>query len=103
MNRFDFFNNLIIVLFYFLAFVSCDNDDVIAELVDEIHYDLIDFDGNVYDTVGIGDQVWMASNLKVTHYADGTPITLIEDSLDWANLDHDGLILMKEVIIAVVF
>ena len=33
-----------------------------------------DYDGNWYDAVVIGDQVWLASNLRTTHYADGTPI-----------------------------
>ena len=33
-----------------------------------------DYDGNWYDAVVIGNQVWLASNLRTTHYADGTAI-----------------------------
>lgn len=33
-----------------------------------------DYDGNKYDAVKIGNQVWMAKNLRTKHYADGTPI-----------------------------
>lgn len=37
---------------------------------------VVDIDGNSYDAVRIGDQVWMAENLRTTRYADGTTIPL---------------------------
>lgn len=40
-------------------------------------------DGQVYNTVQIGDQIWMAENLKSTIYSDGSPIPLVEDAAQW--------------------
>lgn len=40
-----------------------------------------DIDGNVYHTVIIGDQVWMAENLRVTHYRDGSSIHYISNDV----------------------
>ncbi len=38
---------------------------------------------NVYQTVQIGDQIWMAENLKTTRYADGSAIPLVEGTTGW--------------------
>ena len=46
-----------------------------------------DFDENQYTTIKIGNQWWMAENLKSTHYADGTEIPLVELALSWEFMD----------------
>ncbi len=50
--------------------------------------EVTDIDGNVYQTLVIGSQVWMAENLKVTHYQNGDPIPNIIDGSSWAGLTY---------------
>lgn len=45
-----------------------------------------DIDGNVYNTIQIGDQLWMAENLKVTKYRNGDAIPNVTNFQDWEDL-----------------
>jgi len=45
-----------------------------------------DIDGNSYQTVKIGDQLWIAENLKVIHYRNGDAIPNVTDDTEWGNL-----------------
>ncbi len=47
---------------------------------------IMDIDGNIYKTVQIGTQLWLASNLKVTHYRNGVAITYAPDATQWQSL-----------------
>ena len=65
--------------------VRCYNDGEI--IIPEIEETTVtDIDGNVYETVQIGEQVWMAENLKVTHYRNGNEIPTGYSDSEWANL-----------------
>lgn len=45
-----------------------------------------DADGNIYQTIGIGSQIWIVENLKTTRYNDGTSIPLITGNPEWNQL-----------------
>jgi uncharacterized protein (TIGR02145 family) len=77
---------------YSAAFVCTDSCEascsgtVTITVVDTCVGTVTDIDGNVYQTVKIGSQWWMAENLKVTHYRNGDPIPNVTDAGTWANI-----------------
>ena len=51
---------------------------------------VVDIDGNVYNTVTIGTQVWFTENLRTTRLNDGTKIPLVTDDTEWESLESPG-------------
>ena len=49
-----------------------------------------DVQGNVYNTVVIGNQTWTTGNLRSTLLNDGTEIPLVTDNSDWSSLTTPG-------------
>lgn len=52
--------------------------------------DVTDIDGNVYQSVKIGTQVWTVQNFRATKYNDGTPIPRVTDTTQWMDLRTPG-------------
>lgn len=50
-----------------------------------------DIDGNVYKTVRIGGQVWMAENLRVTRYRNGDVVPKVTEGTEWESLSTGAL------------
>ena len=68
-------NYLILVILLAIFSAGCVNvDEGIADIESNENI-LVDVDGNVYKTIKIGDQVWMAENLKSTKFRNGDPIS----------------------------
>jgi uncharacterized protein (TIGR02145 family) len=59
---------------------NCKKDKTIINIT------VTDIDGNIYDTIHIGTQVWLKQNLKATHYTNGDAIANVTDSMAWSNL-----------------
>ena len=77
MKYFKIFHSIVFSLLVFI--ISCESDWPSTKPVTDI-------DGNVYEIVTIGNQVWMAENLKVTKYRDGDAIPNVTNDAEWSNL-----------------
>lgn len=82
------------ILFIIVIFISCDKDSSIEPITSPVTQKvtlpvysepLKDVDNNIYQTVIIGTQVWMAENLKTTKYRNGDIIPNVKDNIEWEN------------------
>jgi uncharacterized protein (TIGR02145 family) len=77
--------------FILLSCVGCNSNNGPADPPPEPQTGTVaDIDGNIYRTIKIGNQWWLAENLKVTHYRNGDGITYAPDPSAWANLTVGG-------------
>jgi uncharacterized protein (TIGR02145 family) len=65
---------------------EASDDNLISEEI----YNLTDNDRNSYSIIKIGNQFWMAENLKTTKFNDGTKIPVIYNNKVWGNLRSPG-------------
>src|SRR5512145_3018407 len=89
---------LLLTIGLFLLFAnSCKKDDnspgnptngkTLAVFNSNLTYGtLTDIDGNEYKTIKIGDQTWMAENLRTFKYNDGTKIPNVTGKTEWSEL-----------------
>lgn len=65
-----------------LIFIGCSKNEENSNAI------VTDHDGNKYNTVKIGNQIWMSENLKTTSYRNGDAIPNIKDPTAWYNLTN---------------
>lgn len=75
---------LIVVIITITGCKKDTNPDTPASYVSDI-------DGNLYRTVLIGSQVWMADNLRVMHFRNGEPIPYIKNVISWYSDNREPL------------
>ncbi len=81
----------IAIFFISLLFIQCTDETDLPEPLEETETEaetVMDIDGNVYETIRIGNQTWMVENLKTITFNDGTPISEWEFGESWHNLNN---------------
>ncbi|MBN2165156.1 MAG: hypothetical protein JW717_02655 [Marinilabiliaceae bacterium] len=86
------FYYLVLLLITSVSYFGCEKENE-KPFSDGYEYSggtISDIDGNTYDTIVIGTQTWMAQNLMVTKYIDGSDIPRVTDNTKWAEDTLEG-------------
>ncbi len=90
----DLINLILIIGFIIITMTSCEKKNVdlvnltkgktTAAFNPNLKYGtMTDQDGNVYKTIKIGSQIWMAENLRTIHYRNGDPVINVTENAKW--------------------
>ena len=89
------FSSFIVTCVVLILIFSCENENTDLQANCEsgaifnpnVDYGtLTDQEGNVYKTIQIGSQTWMAENLRTTTYRNGEKIPEVTENNAWNNL-----------------
>jgi uncharacterized protein (TIGR02145 family) len=84
-HGYNYFHSTRVIVLLIILTCSCEyGSKDIVDYTGQID-SVFDIDGNKYRTIGIGSQIWMGENLKVTRLSDGTGIVTFAEITDWRN------------------
>lgn len=91
-KKFETFLKIIFIAgLVMISTTNCNKGEDTEDIVDSYQSgSVIDIDGNFYNTVKIGSQVWMVENLNTTRYRNGDKIPNITDNIQWSDIDNKG-------------
>lgn len=75
-----------------LTLIQCNHE---LSKDEDIHFTgiqepIFDIDSNIYQTFGVGTQIWMAENLRTSRLNNGTKINLITENNQWKSHNKPG-------------